>query len=163
MIIRNAVINDLEELLYIYNYEVKNGTATLDITEQTYEQRKEWFNAHGTNRNPLIVAEEDGKVIGYATLSPYRNKEAYSTTVELSVYVHPDHRHKGVANALVEKIITLAKEEPTIKLIISVITTGNTASINLHKKFGFTFCSGIPRVAYKNGIAVGIDNYILDV
>lgn len=163
MIIRNAVENDIKELTYIYNYEVINGTSTFDIEPQSHDERKKWFNLHGTNRHPLIVSEESGIVTGYASLSPYRNKDAYSTTAELSLYVHPKYRGCKTATALVTDIISRAKNEPTLKLIISVITSGNEASINLHKKFGFIYCGSIPNVAYKNGKALGTDFYILNV
>ncbi len=164
VIIRKAVIEDLEALLYIYNYEVLNGTATLDITPQTIDKRKRWFDAHTTSSHPLICAvDDDGRVVGYASLSTYREKEAYCSTVELSVYIHPEHRRKGIAKCLMEHIIGLAKAEKSIHTIVSVITSGNTASTHLHEAFGFTFCGRIKHVAEKFGRSIDIDNYELFV
>lgn len=122
MIIRVAQKADIEVLLDIYNYEVLNSTATFDLNPKTIEQWTEWFNNHNVDNHPLIVAEIDGNVAGYASLSPYREKEAYKSTVELSVYVHRDFRGQGVATALMKYIIRIAKEDNTIRTIVSVIT-----------------------------------------
>ena len=81
MLIRKAQDSDLQELLDIYNYEVLNGTATLDLAERTIEQQQIWLKAHNILNHPLIVAVIDGKIAGYASLSTYREKDAYFTTV----------------------------------------------------------------------------------
>lgn len=77
MKIRSALEQDVREMMEIFNYEVRNSTASFAIQEKTYEDRLEWFHAHGTGNHPLIVAEEDGRVAGYACLSQYRPHEAY--------------------------------------------------------------------------------------
>ena len=100
MITRTAGPADMEQLVRIYNYEVLHGTATFDLNPKTIEERMEWFHAHNVNNHPLIVAELDGKAVGYASLSEYREKEAYAATVELSVYVDPDCRRRGIARRL---------------------------------------------------------------
>ena len=163
MLIRKAQDRDLQELLYIYNYEVLNGTATLDLAERTIEQQQIWLKAHNILNHPLIVAVIDGKIAGYASLSTYREKDAYFTTVELSVYVHPDFRRMGVATTLMEHIIGIAREDETIHTIVSVITAGNEVSIKLHERFGFEYCGKIRKVAVKFGKFLDIENYQLMV
>lgn len=163
MKIRKAVQEDLKELLDIYNYEVVNGVATLDLVPRTIEEWQEWFDAHNVENHPLYVAEIDGKVAGYTSLSSYRAKEAYRTTVELSVYISPDFRRQGVASALMEYILKTAREDTTIHTVVSVITSGNVASTRLHEKFGFRFCGMIPEVGMKFGEYLNIDNYSLQV
>lgn len=163
MKIRKAVQEDLRELLDIYNYEVVNGVATLDLVPRTIEEWQEWFDAHNVENHPLYVAEIDGKVAGYTSLSSYRAKEAYRTTVELSVYISPDFRRQGVASALMEYILKTAREDTTIHTVVSVITSGNVASTRLHEKFGFRFCGMIPEVGMKFGKYLNIDNYSLQV
>lgn len=76
MKIRTAEPRDLAELLDIYNYEVEHGTATLDIQPRTQAQWEAWFFAHNIENHPLIVAEKNGNIAGYASLSAYRQKEA---------------------------------------------------------------------------------------
>ncbi len=163
MIIRKPTRQDIPALLEIYNYEVENGVATLDINNKTLSDWTEWYDGHNIENHPLIVAEHEGVVAGYATLSSYRAKEAYRSTVELSVYVSPHFRQMGVGTALMESIINLAREDDSIHTVVSVITSGNKASCRLHEKFGFTFCGTIKEVGMKFGRYVDIDNYCLIV
>lgn len=163
MEIREAQLNDLDAITDIYNYEVLNGVNTFDITPKGLEDMLPWFEKHNTSHYPLIVMIDEDKVIGYASLSPYREKEAYKTTVELSVYVHPDHRKKGVATKLLEYLVEYAKKEPTIHTIVSVITSGNRVSVKLHKKFEFKYCGRVEEVGLKFNHFQSIDNFVLIV
>lgn len=161
--IRPAALRDLEALTAIYNYEVEHGVATLDLTPRTLAERRVWLDAHNVDNHPLLVAEADGVIVGYASLSSYRPKEAYRTTVELSVYIAPDRRGQGVAAALMTELLALARQDPDTRAVVSVITSGNEASRHLHEKFGFTFCGTVPDVAFKFGRSLGIDHYRLSV
>ena len=161
MIIRKAEERDIPRLLEIYNFEVINGVSTLDLTPKTLPEWQEWFCLHQTADHPLIIAEKDGIVTGYASLSAYRAKEAYRSTAELSVYIAPEYRRQGIAMALMEEILRHAREKTSLHLIVSVITSGNAASEALHKKFGFTFCGTIHEAGFKHGEYRSIDNYEL--
>ena len=163
MTIRKALQKDLPAMLEIYNYEVLNSTATMDIHPKTLEERQVWFDEHNTENHPLIVAEIDGKVVGYASLSRYREKEAYRRTVELSVYIDKEYRERGIASALMEYLIEEAKKDPEIHTIVSVITGENQASVNLHEKFGFSLCGRVHEVGKKFGRYLDIINYELIV
>lgn len=163
MIIRTAEIKDLKEMLEIYNYEVLNGVATLDLHPKEMSEWLEWFTVHNRLNHPLIAAEEEGACIGYACLSPYREKEAYKSTVELSVYVSAEHRGLGTATALMERIIKMARDDALTHTVVSVITSGNEASLRLHEKFNFEFCGRIKEVGFKFGKYRDIDNYRLGV
>ena len=81
MTIRKAERKDIEALLDIYNHEVLHGVSTLDINAKTIEQWTVWFENHNIKNHPLIVCEDEGVIMGYSTLSSYREKEAYSSTV----------------------------------------------------------------------------------
>ncbi len=175
--IRKAQRRDLEALLAIYNHEVLFGVATLDLTPKTLDEWEEWFRAHTGEDHPIYTAEaageaagkaeaggiSAGEIAGYASLSPYREKEAYRSTVELSVYVAPAWRRRGVASALMEEILRAARENARLHTVVSVITSGNAASARLHEKFGFTFCGTIREVGMKFGSYQDIDNYSLRV
>lgn len=163
MIIRRAEPKDLDELLAIYNYEVAHGIATFDIRPKSREEWKRWFQEHNTEHHPLYVAEIDARVGGYISFSPYREKEAYDGTVELSLYVSPHYRRRGIAGQLMEFAIGIAKENPRIHTIISVITSGNEVSIRLHEKFGFLYCGTLREVGFKMGEYRDVDNYQLIV
>lgn len=162
MTIRKAEAGDLPELLDIYNYEVEHGVATLDLHPKTLPEWQRWFAAHNVDNHPLIVAD-NGHVAGYASLSSYREKEAYRTTVELSVYIAPQDRRQGVASALMQEILRMAREDAGIHTVVSVITAGNEASCRLHRKFGFEFCGTIREVGMKFGQYLDIENYQLVV
>lgn len=161
--IRKAEYEDLKSLLEIYNYEVVNGVATLDLHPKTMEEWEKWFYAHNVENHPLLVAELRGQAAGYASLSSYREKEAYRSTVELSVYIGNSYRRKGVATKLMKEIIEEAKKDKDTHLVVSVITAGNEASVKLHEKYGFTFCGTIHEVGMKFGRYLDIENYELRV
>ena len=163
MTIRKAERKDIEALLYIYNHEVVKGVSTLDINPRTIEQWTEWFECHNIKNHPLIVCEDEGVITGYASLSSYRAKEAYASTVELSIYVHPEYRGKGVGSVLMGEIIAMAKADETVHTVVSVITSGNAASERLHNKFGFIFSGIIKEVGVKFGKYLDISNYYLIV
>ncbi|MBQ7918780.1 MAG: N-acetyltransferase [Lachnospiraceae bacterium] len=161
MIIRRAEERDLPELLAIYNYEVINGVATFDMQPKTLEERMGWFKEHNVDNHPLIVAEIEGKVVGYASLSSYRIKEAYASTAELSIYVGEGYRGQGLATMLMSEILELAKEDERTHLVVSVITGENEASVKLHEKYGFTYCGRVHQVGFKHGRYLDIVTYEL--
>ena len=163
MEIRVARREDLQQLLDIYNYEVVHGVATLDLQPKSLEEWGRWFDAHNIRNHPLLVAEQAGRVAGYASLSPYRSKEAYRSTVELSIYIGPGFRRQGVATALMEAILREARQDPETHTVVSVITDGNEASRKLHEKFGFTYCGAIREVGMKFGAYQDILNFSLIV
>lgn len=163
IIIRFAQEKDIARLLDIYNYEVEHGVATLDLHRKELPEWKSWFEDHQSEQHPLIVAVSDDMIAGYASLSPYREKEAYISTVELSVYIAPEYRGMGIASKLMKNILTLAQENRDIHLVVSVITSGNKVSEKLHRKFGFTYCGTLHEVGMKMGRYLDIDNYELSV
>lgn len=163
MEIRKARQEDLPELLAIYNYEVRCGVATLDLEEKSLREWQAWFDAHQSADHPIFAAVSDGSVAGYVSLSPYREKEAYKSTAELSIYIAPQYRGRGIASSLMEYILAYAKENQTLHTIVSVITSGNATSSHLHEKYGFEFCGTIGEVGMKFGRYLDIDNYRVTV
>ena len=148
--IRRATIEDLPELLDIYNYEVEHGVATFDEVLKTYEQRKEWFDAH-QGKYILIVKEMDGKVAGYASVSKLFPKPAYDISGEVSVYVGEEFRGKGIGTELLKELLKLTKEEGKFDSLFSLITGTNEASIHLHEKLGFEYAGILKNSGVKFG------------
>lgn len=163
MVIRTAEHRDLAAMLAIYNYEVKNGTATFDVAPREGQAAEAWYTSHNVGNHPLLVAEEGEEVLGYASLSPYRDFDAYLQTVELSVYIAPAHRGRSVASALMDAILRLARENADTHTVVSVIAGGNAASVRLHEKFGFTYSGTLHEVGLKFGRYLDIVNYELCV
>lgn len=161
LIIRSITKDDVFACLSIYNYEVEHGVATLDLEPRTLEEWHEWYNAHSDEHHPIIVGTIDDVVVGYASLSPYRTKDAFKSTVELSIYIHQDYRGKGVASKLMAHILEHAKENDTLHTVVSVITAGNEESTKLHNRFGFTYCGLTPEVGFKHGKYQDTETYAL--
>lgn len=152
---------DIAACLDIYNYEVENGVATLDLEGRTLDEWHEWYHAHSDEHHPIIVGAVDDAVIGYASLSPYRLKDAFKSTVELSIYIHQEYRGKGVATQLMARILEMAREDATLHNVVSVITAGNEGSTKLHERFGFTYCGLTPEVGFKHGKYQDTETYAL--
>jgi L-amino acid N-acyltransferase YncA len=161
MIIRTARESDVEALAAIYNYEIRNGTATFDCDEKSIEDRLAWMRAHNKGNHHMVVCEEDGRARGYASFSPYGAKDAFSTTVELSVYVDKSFRRRGAAEAMVKELLSRVRGDGVTHLVISVITSGNEASVSLHKRLGFDYRGTIPEIARKFGKYLSVDIYTL--
>ena len=161
LVIRPITQDDVVSCLDIYNYEVVNGVATLDLEPRTLLEWQEWFDAHKTSEHCIFVGLMDDVVVGYASLSPYRTKDAFKSTVELSIYIHQDHRGKGVASKLMAHILEHAKENDTLHTVVSVITAGNKGSTKLHSRFGFTYCGLTPEVGFKHGKYQDTETYAL--
>lgn len=147
--IRKAEISDIERITEIYNWAVANTTASFDIAPQTVEARKTWFGHYG-EKHPLIIAEMDGRIAGYSSLSKFREKEGYARTVEISVYVDPAFHGKGIGKRLMEEIICQARELGH-HVVMAAITSGNDISVRMHEKFGFAFCGNFREVGHKFG------------
>ncbi|MGV3487400.1 MAG: GNAT family N-acetyltransferase [Tuberibacillus sp.] len=145
--IRDAIIEDLSAMLDIYNEAVRSLAATFDLEEQTIEDRRKWFEQH-QGRYPLIVAEFNGEVVGYSSLSQFNPKPAYADTCELSVYISSRYRGEGIGSALMKEILHRA-ESCRFHSVISLITGGNEASFKLHEKFGFTSVGCLKEVGWK--------------
>ncbi|HUY30106.1 MAG TPA: GNAT family N-acetyltransferase [Acidimicrobiales bacterium] len=135
MELRPARAEDAEAIRAIYNVEVLGSTVTFDLVPRTAEAQREWMDEHG-GAYPVVVAVEDGRVLGFASLSPYRPRPAYATTVEDSVYVAGDARGRGLGKALVNEIVGLAAAHGFHSVIARVVGH-HDASIALHRGCGF--------------------------
>ncbi len=133
--IRKAELKDISSIMEIYNKEIREAVATFDTEEKTFDEIKEWFRDHGP-KNPIIVAEKDNEIVGWAALSKYDDKKAYSDTAEISLYVLRNFQGKGIGKKLMKKIIDEGKKVG-LHTIIARITEGNKISVKLHKKYGF--------------------------
>lgn len=161
LVIRPITKDDIAACLDIYNYEVVNGVATLDLEPRTLPEWHEWYEVHSDEHHPIVVGTIDGVVAGYASLSPYRPKEAYKSTVELSIYIHQEYRCKGIATQLMAHILEIAKNDTLLHNVVSVITAGNEGSTKLHERFGFTYCGLTPQVGFKHGKYQDTETYAL--
>jgi L-amino acid N-acyltransferase YncA len=133
--IRPATIHDQKSIMDIYNEAVRNTTATFDTEERSIEQQLRWFEKHKSN-HPVLIAEENSAIIGWASLSAWSDRSAYDGTVEVSVYVHHEHRNKGIGKKLLE-VVTWEGEKVKNHSVISRISGGNEISIHIHEAIGY--------------------------
>ena len=151
MPIRPARAEDLPELVAIYNREIECGTATFDTDPVSVENRGRWLAEHNVANHPLLVAEVEGNVVGYASLSAFNPKRAYAATVELSVYVDHNHRGRGLGRRLADAVIEIARSDAATRRIVSLVTAENTASMHLHAKLGFRHVGTLTQAGEKFG------------
>lgn len=151
ILIRDAVPADLPTILEIHNEAVLNTTANWYEEPSTLEERRAWLDGRVAGGYPVLTAVEDnGAVVGYASYSHWRPKNAYRFTVENSVYVHIDHHRKGIAKALMTALIARAKDDDR-RVIVAYIESSNANSIALHEKVGFGVVGNLPGVGVKFG------------
>lgn len=147
--IRPATQADVHRITEIYNEAIQNSTATFDTEIKTHENRMNWFNQHD-DKHPVLVALENDKVIGYATLSAWSDRCAYDGTAEVSVYVDRNYRGRGTGKKLLE-VLTLEGEKRGLHNLISRITEGNLNSIHIHELMGYEHIGVIREAGKKFG------------
>lgn len=149
--VRPAVRGDLARLTEIYNHYVVNTPITFDIETYTVEQREIWFNQFSERgRHRLMVAEENGLVLGYAGTMRFRPKAAYDTTVELTIYCAQEATGKRVGSRLYGALFEALKKED-INRYVAGYTLPNAASAALHERFGFEAVGIFTQVGRKFG------------
>jgi phosphinothricin acetyltransferase len=132
---RPALLSDCPAISDIYNYYVRHDTCTYQEVPERLEEREQWFRDHGP-QYPVIVAESEGRIVGWASLSPYNKRSGYRYTVENSVYLDPEWRQKGIGTVLLQELIDRATALG-YRTMIAVISAEQVASIKIHEKFGF--------------------------
>jgi len=147
--LRLARPEDAEATREIYNTEVTGSTVTFDLVPRSIDEQLAWLDQR-SGAMAVVVAEIDGQVVGFASLSPYRDRPAYATTVEDSVYVHADFRGRGVARALLAEILDIAVARG-FHAVMARIVGGHDASISLHTSLGFEIVGTEREVGRKFG------------
>ncbi|MCD9625719.1 GNAT family N-acetyltransferase [Rhabdothermincola salaria] len=135
MLLRLARPADAEAIRTIYNAEVTGSTVTFDLRPRSLEEQRAWLDAR-SGAFAVLVAEDEGEVVGFASLSPYRDRPAYSTTVEESIYIRHDQRGKGLGKALLGEIVEVASRQG-FHTIMARVVGHHQASIGLHRSVGF--------------------------
>ena len=149
VVIRLATVADAEAIRRIYNHEVEHTTHTFDLVPRTLEDQRAWLRDR-EGALGVVVAEVDGEVAGFASLSEYRPRAAYRTSVESSVYVDESARGRGLGQRLMRELVLVA-EARGFHTMIARIAGGHEASIRLHQEVGFTTVGTEQEVGRKFG------------
>ncbi|MCW3480807.1 GNAT family N-acetyltransferase [Neisseriaceae bacterium JH1-16] len=149
--LRLASTADLPAIVAIYNSTVASREVTADLEPVSVESRQAWFDAHQPQRRPLWVLEQDGEVLGWASLSDFYGRPAYQGTAELSVYLREDCRGRGLARRLLDEAIARAPALG-IDTLLGFIFGHNQPSLTLFERYGFQRWGDLPAVAELDGV-----------
>lgn len=155
--IREISESDIRAITDICNYYIRTSTATFELEEITPEEMARRLRPGF----PALVAEEEGRVAGYAYVHPWKERAAYWPTLELTVYLHPDFCGQGLGRELVEHLIERTRLLGRFRSVIACITADNEPSIALFKSLGFSQVSMFPEVGMKFGKLLSVVDLIL--
>jgi len=148
--IRLAEPSDLPQILGIYNDIILNTTAVYEYVPHTLEMREIWFQTLRELELPVFVAEDGDRIVGFASLSPFRKWGAYKYSVENSIYIAADRRGTGIGTQLLPRLIDAARARG-MHTIVAGIDTTNQSSLRLHERFGFREVANFRQVGFKFG------------
>jgi phosphinothricin acetyltransferase len=148
--IRDARAEDLPDIREIYNHYVRNSVVTFDEDEMTLKEWRSKFAYLVKLDMPFIVAESpSGQVLGYALVTPWKQKKAYRYTVENSIYLGPASTGKGLGRALLDELLQRSTAAGIKEVIAVIADSGADASIALHERFGFEEVGRMGKVGFK--------------
>lgn len=153
---RNATIEDLPEIVEIYNTTIAGRMVTADTEPVTVESRIPWFNVHSPEKRPLWMVEDNGITIGWASFQSFYGRPAYDGTAEISIYLHENSRGKGYG----KKILQYAMEQcPAINVhtLLGFIFAHNIPSLRLFEQSGFKQWAHLPNIAVLDGVERSLD------
>ena len=148
---RYANLEDLNEIVRIYNSTVPGRMVTADLEPVTVEQRMDWFYEHTNEKRPLWVMEAEGKIAGWLSFQSFYGRPAYDGTVEVSIYLDENYRGKGLGKELLQFAIENC-EKYNIKVLLGFIFGHNIPSMKLFKKYGFEAWGNLERIAVLDSI-----------
>ncbi len=151
VIVRPVCETDIPAITAIYGHAVRDGLASFEVDPPDEAEMTRRMRAVVDAGYPYIVAEKDGRLLGYAYAGAYRPRPAYRNSVENSVYVSPDAHRLGVGRILLAELVAIAERLGFRQMIAVIGDSGNAGSIGLHRALGFTFCGTIHSVGYKHG------------
>jgi L-amino acid N-acyltransferase len=134
--VRLAEVGDAEAIRRIYNNEVRTATSTFDLVPRSLADQERWLAARSGAFAALVAADDDGRILGFGSLSPYKERAAYRTTVEDSVYVDPARHGGGIGTALLTRLVEIARSSG-FHTVIARIEASGAASRALHARCGF--------------------------
>jgi len=147
----HATPEDLGRIVEIYNTTIANRMVTADLEPVTIESRKQWFNEHSEDHRPLWVMKIGHEIVAWLSFSAFHSRAAYDATAEISIYISPAHRSKGIGTIFLQKAIEQCPQLQ-IRNIVGLVFGHNKPSLSLLEKFGFEQWGLLPGVATMDGI-----------
>jgi phosphinothricin acetyltransferase len=147
---RVATEKDLPEIVAIYNTTVPTRQSTADTAEVSLASRIEWFRQHTSEKRPLLVHEQDGRIAAWVSFQSFYGRPAYDHTAEVSIYISPNHRGQGLGRKLLTEALGLT-QELKIKTVVGFVFSHNEPSIRLFESLGFENWGKLPNIAEMDG------------
>jgi L-amino acid N-acyltransferase YncA len=149
------------QILDVFNEAIVTSTALFDYKPRAPESMTPWFKAKENGRFPVIgIESKNGQLLGFASYGTFRAWPAYKYSIEHSVYVHKDHRGKGIGRTLMLELIAAARNQD-YHVLVGGIEASNSSSIALHESLGFTHAGTIREAGYKFGRWLDLSFYQL--
>lgn len=148
--VRAASIGDAPALMDLRNWYIAHSVATFDEAPLSLQATQAWVSQFGMGPHRLLVAEHDGRLLGYCCSQPYRAHPAFAQTIETSIYVQPATGRRGVGSALYEALFQALSPQGLHRAVVG-IALPNEASVRLHEKFGFRKVGVFSEYACKRG------------
>lgn len=145
-----ATEQDLPRIVEIYNSTVPTRLATADTEPVSVESRRAWFNGHVPGRRPILVERLDGEVAAWVSFESFYGRPAYGRTVEISIYIAPEHRRQGLGRRLLREALDMTPALG-IRTVVAYIFSHNVGSMRLFASFGFEEWGRLPDVAEMDG------------
>lgn len=149
--IRQATVDDIPQIQQIYAHHVLSSTATFEETPPTEQEMTERLEQVRSLDLPWLVAEQEGRILGYCYAAPYRPRPAYRYTIEDSIYLAEGETGKGIGHELLVALLEHCEQGPWRQIIAVIAGTQNQSSIALHRKLGFAHAGTQPETGYKFG------------
>jgi len=149
--IRDAEPKDRLRIVEIYNTTIASRQVTADLEPVSVESRRQWFEEHSSDHRPLWVLEEQGQIIAWLSFQSFYGRPAYNATAEISIYIAPEQRSRGLGSFLIGKAIE-ASPSLHIRTLLGFVFGHNEPSLVLLRKFGFEQWAVLPDVAELDGI-----------
>jgi L-amino acid N-acyltransferase len=137
-------------ILDILNEAIVHSTALYDYAPRTMNSMRQWFDEKAAGHYPIIGVESNGALLGFATYGLFRARPAYKYSIEHSLYVHKDHRGKGLGSQLLKHLVDTATKQ-SYHLMVGGIDAENQASIRLHERLGFNHAGTVTQAGFKFG------------
>jgi phosphinothricin acetyltransferase len=148
----DACLNDLEQIVAIYNSTISSRMITADLEPVSVENKLEWFHQHKPGKRPLWVIKNNSEnIIGWVSFQNFYGRPAYDATAEISIYLHPAHRGKGLGKQVLEHSIKQCTGLG-ITTLLGYIFAHNQASLELFFKMGFQEWGHLPDIAILDGV-----------
>lgn len=133
--VRNATTADVPAITLIYNQGIVDRIATLETLERTEDERLAWLTGRG-ERHPVLVADQDGRVHGWASINNFNPRDAYRHVADFSIYIERSARGRGIGSTLMQSVVHTARALDYHKLVLAAFPS-NDAGMRLYRRFGF--------------------------